>query len=139
MSLDTALRAYLVSIPTLGVVGTRIYPLLAPNGAAMPYLVYNEIAYLEVPHFQGVENVFRASYQLNLYAHTHQQARELGAIVRRALQVWRDTSGATVIFRAIIDRRSVDTEPREDGSENVDYVVSTDVDIWAVEPQPALT
>lgn len=139
MSLDTALRDYLAAIPALGPLGTRIYPSLAPNGAAMPYLIYTEIAYMEVAYLRGVENVFRATYQLDMYGHTHQQARRLAGIVRQALQVWRDPVGETAVWNVSVSRRGVDTEDREDGSEAMDYRVSTDVDIWATEPQPSLT
>ena len=138
MSLDTALSAYLGTLPTLAPLGGRVYPLLAPPGAAMPYLVYTFIAHEEVGHMSGVALAYRATYQLDLYAHTHLEARRLGNIVRFALQSWRNMASDPAIVHAVIDRLSVDTEERDDGGASMDYRLSIDTSIWAAESQPSL-
>jgi hypothetical protein len=66
-------------------VGTRIYPLLAPQGAAAPYLIYQRISGERVRNFDESNQSAQPRIQIDAYAETYTVARQLAAAVRAAL------------------------------------------------------
>lgn len=137
-TLDEALRARLLSIPTLSAIGPRIYPALVPPGTALPYIVYSQVAYEPVKHHTDYTTLSRTTYQLDIYAGTYSQAHSLAETVRYALAVWRDVTATPAIMSVIIDQVWFEPEERADGSAEQDSRFIVQIDIWAAQPQPAL-
>jgi hypothetical protein len=83
-------------------VGTRVYPLLAPQGAAYPFIRYQKISRVgEAVAFDAVNGVVNARFQFDAYAVTFTEARAIQDAVRACLDDWRGIGGAVVMAQLI--------------------------------------
>jgi hypothetical protein len=74
----TALRARLVANgPVNALVGTKIYPLIAPQNAALPYVRYQVISDLRDEHLKGYDGARVSRVQIDCFAATYIAARDL--------------------------------------------------------------
>lgn len=68
-------------------VGSRIYPLVMPQGAALPAIVYQRISGVPANHAGRVPSLESARVQVNCYAKTYGVAKDLcDAVVWRMQQ-----------------------------------------------------
>jgi hypothetical protein len=74
------------------VVGSRIYPVLAPSSAALPLITWRRSSVLRTMGLGGPTGVTTVTLSLEIYAETYQAVRELADLCRVAL----DGYGATV-------------------------------------------
>lgn len=73
-------------VTTLGTVfGGRLYPAVAPEGAAAPFGIYLLVAGLPENSLQGRSNLTNSRYQVDVYAATKADAETLAASVRTAM------------------------------------------------------
>ena len=77
-------------------VGTRIYPVIAPEKATMPYLVYSREDSQSFHNFgETLDNCF-ATYSFASSAKEYKQARAVTEAVREALKFWTSTGPPVV-------------------------------------------
>lgn len=109
-------------------VSDRISPDSLPQGSSLPAIVYYEIDNVSAEHLGGIAGVAHARFQIDCYATTRKQAKELQEKVRLApLQGFRGTMHNTFVqgvSRAGSFRTDAD-EPK-DGSDQWRYIVSAD-------------
>lgn len=71
-------------------VSTRIYPSKATQGAARPYLIYQQISEQDIAkNSDGPGNLPAVTFQIDAYAETYAVARQLGRAVRELLRPYR--------------------------------------------------
>lgn len=104
-------------------VGARIYPDVAPQGVAVPYVVWQEISDLEVNDLGGSSaesgGLDQYRVQVTCWAATGTQARAIRKQVRAAM-------AASALFRSIqIDARSAGFEP-----DTKLYGAQSDFSVW---------
>lgn len=83
--------------------GTRIYPLLIPQEAALPALAYQRISGRRTMAHDGPITLTRARVQITCVAETYSQAKSLAAAVQAALDGYRGTVGSHAILHAFLD------------------------------------
>jgi hypothetical protein len=91
MSVITDLQAALAA----GLGGTRAYPNVAPDGAAMPYVTYSRISSVEENSLAvngGTGNLANTRFQLDVWAATYAQAQTTSGAVKSALKSWSVTN-----------------------------------------------
>ena len=127
-----------------GLVGTRIYPVLAPEGVALPYITYQRIAVDHVESVAGSSGLANALVQVDCWAASYAGANALGEAVRLRMQGFRGTVGSQDIQAVLLssDRDAPEDPVRiERGGVHGDEVgihgVQFDFDIWYCEAQPA--
>lgn len=75
---EAVLRNALVTTTAVSsVVGSRVYPLLAPASAAMPFITYRRAGIRRQQTFSGPMGVPQVTVELDIYAATYEGAREL--------------------------------------------------------------
>ena len=87
MSIETDL--YTTLSTTAGVTAicsTRIYPSLAPESAALPYLTYQLITGDRINTITGVDDMTRKRIQMSCHASTYAESKSLSAAVYAALE-----------------------------------------------------
>lgn len=87
MSIESTLYSTLST--TAGVtslVSTRIYPQVAPESAALPYIVYSTITGERIHTLPGVGNMERKTIQVDCNATSYSGAKALAAAVIAALE-----------------------------------------------------
>ena len=87
MSIETDLYAALAADPTVaGLVSTRIYPSLAPENAALPFITYALVSGVRSRTIAGVGDGVSKRIQIDANAATYSGAKALAAAVISALE-----------------------------------------------------
>jgi hypothetical protein len=81
------------------IVGQRIYPAPAPEVATLPNVTWQQIADRPSRVADGVLNLRRTRYQLNVWSETALQAISLAAAVRASMDSWE----SAVVQMAVTD------------------------------------
>ena len=129
MSLETDLRAFLADDDGIGeLVGTRIYPDVAAQGAALPHLVYTRITTDRGHTMDGPEGVQRPQFLMPCWAETRLSARALADKVRAALDGYKGAMGETTVQAVFIrgDSDVFEFDPTR-------YISDLEFEIWAEE------
>lgn len=70
-----------------GVAGGRVYPAIAPDGAAAPFLVYTRISAVPATTFAG-RPIANTRFQVDIYASTYANAQTTRDATVAALDAW---------------------------------------------------
>lgn len=105
--LEEALYARLSGFAGLSaLVGSRIYPLRAPQTAALPLVVFQRISTIRWSAFGSDTGLARPRIQVTAWATTAMAAKSVKEQVRAALQRWRGTvAGVEILDATIADER----------------------------------
>jgi hypothetical protein len=119
--IQTQLFLALISDPDVSdLIGSRIYPMRAPQKAPMPAVVYQIIAGTPVSSLDGDSGLDNIRLQLTVWANRYAEAVDLAAVVRRAISTASSLKSITLLV--------VETEDKETAS----YGVITDYSMWSV-------
>ena len=97
--------ALIADADVFAVVGSRIYPVLAPSSAALPLITWRRSSVLRTMGLGGPTGVTTVTLSLEIYAETYEAVRELADLCRLAL----DGYGATV-DNVVVSNVSLDNE-----------------------------
>ena len=118
MSLETKLYALLsADAGVTEIASTRIYPLVAPQEAALPHVVYTRVSSGREYSLSGYSNLENPRMQIDCYGTTYAEAKALSEAVISALR------GAMTFGTASDD-------PQEIFEEDETFRVSIDFSIW---------
>lgn len=116
MTIEASLYSELTSDGTIsGLVSTRVYPLYAPQDAALPYIVYQFIS--RVTHYSqsGSTGLKTPRVQIRSVAATYDGAQTLAAAVESVLSGFSGTMGGvggTSVGAGFLDNEFDDYEAR---------------------------
>lgn len=95
-TLDKALFTLLTEDPSVaGIVGAAVYPPPAAQNPTYPLVTYQQISGPRSYTHDGPDGMARARYQIDAWAKTSTEARELAEAVRVALSGYRGTVPGT--------------------------------------------
>ena len=115
MTVEAAIYSILTGDATVSsLVGTRIYPVMAPQDAVLPGIVYKRISTDRLSALSADIGVAEARFQFDCYAATFDQAKIVSEAVRGALQRYKGTAGGTTIRDTVME------------DEDDDFIDSTD-------------
>lgn len=96
---------------TDALVGGRIYPLRLPQGPTYPAVRYQVISAPRTQLMGGPVGEVHARVQVDCYALTYEEADQLSAQVRIALNRWDGTSGGVVVEAVFLENERDIDEP----------------------------
>lgn len=133
MSLKTALFSYLGGITAVtDLVGTRVYPSVAPADAALPFIVYSIISSEHARHLGGASGFVRRRVQFDCYDATPDGVETVFQVISDALEAKTGDIGSedlSVLSSGIESERDDYTAPT-DGTEQSKFRRSVDFLIW---------
>ncbi|HEG43246.1 MAG TPA: DUF3168 domain-containing protein [Phycisphaerales bacterium] len=101
-TIEKAIYSLLSGDPTLSaLVGTRIDPMIVPQGTAMPAVTYMQIPSWRDNTLDGPSGLVRSRWQINCWALTTAEARTVSNAVRQAIAGY-SGSGTGVVIQAIM-------------------------------------
>lgn len=124
MSLKTALVYHLKNNETVsGYVGARVFPLVAPESTARPYLVFNRISVTRHPEMEAASGLVTSRVQIDCWDDDPLTAQNVAEAVRGALDGYKNTTmGAgdhtCAIHRIMLDGQHDDFSPPREGEED---------------------
>ena len=90
------------------IVGTKIYPLKAPQNTAAPYCVWTRIDSVRISAMGSDTPIVRSRIQIDGFAPTFSGLRALGAAIRSRVQRWRTAGPPGVQDTFLIDESEQD-------------------------------
>lgn len=106
---EQAVRAVLLADAAVAaIVGTRVYPVIAPYDAQPPLLTYRRSAVQRSHTLSGPSGITTVTLIVDVVALTYESARDLADKVRQSLDGWGGT-------RENADVRNVSLETESDG------------------------
>jgi hypothetical protein len=89
---EAVLRSALVaSTSVTSIVGTKIYPILAPASVSLPFAVWRRAGIQRQQSLSGPAGIPRVSVEISIYAATYEQARDAADAFRKVLDGYAGT------------------------------------------------
>jgi hypothetical protein len=104
VTLEEGLNTHLLADGTVtGLVGTRIYPLQAPQDADLPALVYQRISGPRDQTQSGPSGLVEARMQLTYLGATYSEAKSVAEAVRGSIDGFSGTMGGIAVNACQLD------------------------------------
>jgi hypothetical protein len=100
------------------------YPLFAPEGAALPYVVYQRSATERPKTLSGANGIPSASFSVSIYGDGYAAVKDLADVIRSAIDDFNGTAGGLTIS-------GVDITDERDGDPI--FVEGRDLAVYVVE------
>lgn len=128
---EAVLRSALVgSAAVSAIVGSRIYPVLAPASAAMPLVTWRRSGVQREQTLSGPMGLPRVSVEYSIYGTTYEQARELADSMRAVLDGYGGTLDNTTIRQTSLEDESDDFVTLAGADLPPVYQVTQRYDVW---------
>ena len=128
---ESLIQLLLADAGVVAIAGTRIYSTQAPQGTAMPCIVFTRETQGRGPymHMSGMTGLIRATYTVSALGESLIDTRNLGRAVRVALQYKRTTT----VRLAVVKNDDDLTEPQGGGEQLPIYRTDIGVEITYTE------
>lgn len=124
------MRQLTQSPATARLVGYRVFPVLAPVSAAMPFVIYQRQQIERNQTLAAPLGLPRVSVQFDVYAATYEECRELADAIRVNLDGWTGSAYGVVVSQTSLESER-DGFVQLDGSELPPvYQVTQIYDVW---------
>lgn len=128
MSLTAALYSYITS-QLSGTIGTRLYPVMLPEGATLPAVTYRVISGQSDEYTEGTTGTATTRVQFNIYSDTYAEAASVAEALRLAFHQYRGTTGG-VFFNSVNLEFKLDLyDNPKSGTDQTRYVFVMDFSI----------
>lgn len=129
--IESAIFAYLAAQPAItSLLGTQsaesIYPTRAPEGAALPMIVYHKVSGLSIHSKDGDMNLAYPHFQITCWAKEYIDAKAVQSAVRSALNAYAGPTLEGVAVAQII----VENERDLSDPQTLEYGASLDAIVW---------
>ena len=134
------LFGFLSILPDLSaLIGTRLYPGMAPTGAALPLIVYSRLSAdpvhrLSLGSSVSANGLTLERFDMAIFGRTDLECEQVKDVLRNELDGLR-VELATISVRRIFLRNTIDSAPGPiDGSNDAEYRQNVGLDIWYCRP-----
>jgi hypothetical protein len=99
---ERLLAEQLVATPAVALlIGDRVYPVIAPASAAIPFLTWRRQAVVREQSLGGPVGLPTVTLALDLYAETYEGVRDVADACREALDGWGGSLGNSISVRLV--------------------------------------
>jgi len=123
MSLESKLVAYLLNHAGLtALIGNRLYPLMMPEGTALPAVVYQRVSGMREYQFGAYSGMERPRISFSCWGENYGQAKQVASELKTAMQAKTDSDPTITAF--------VVTETDDFDTDTGYYRVIVDFMVW---------
>ena len=131
MSVESAIVALLTADVTLAaLVGTRVYPLMAPGDADLPLLVYQEVAETPVRSLTRRLALTAWRVRFDAFAESYSSAKAVKNALLDVLDGYEGTTGGMVIRGVFRDDSNDAHDPPAHADERGYFSAGIDLAVW---------
>lgn len=128
---EAVLRTALVGQTAVtSLVSSRIYPVLAPASAALPFVTWRRTSINREQTLSAPMGVPRVSVDYQIYATTYEQARDVADAMRRVLDGYGGTADNTEVKQTSLENESDDFVTLAGADMPPVYQVTQTYDVW---------
>jgi len=110
-------------------VGTRIYPGVAPLNAAFPYLTYSKVSGIRIHAMESDPGLAHPRMRVSTWSTSYTQVKAIALQVRTALQDYSATTGG-IPFQRIFFENEYDLPEIDLGSKKITHQLVQDYIAW---------
>lgn len=137
-SLHRALYAYLSTYaPLTALVGTRLYPGLAPTSAVFPYVTIQDLMVASHYHLDGASATHDSMVQIDVWALAAIEALQIARIIRTSMDGLPAAWDGLEVDGVFVDSEMDAPEPAQDASERAYYRRILTITVWHLREVPA--
>lgn len=130
-SADTVIRTALLLKPDVALlVGTKVYPVMAPASTALPFITYRRSGIQRQQTLQNPAGVPRVTFDVQVYAATYEDAREVADAVRKTLDGYAGTIDNTVVDQVSLENEADDFVALAGADMPPAYQITLTYDVW---------
>ena len=128
---EAVLRSALVaSTAVTSVIGSRIYPVLAPASAALPFVTWRRSGIERAQTLTGPAGLPRVSVEYSIFGTTYEQARSVADAMRVVLDGYGGTADNTTVKQTSLEDESDDFVTLAGADLPPVYQVTQRYDLW---------
>lgn len=128
---ESVLRTAMVSTTAVtSLVSLRIYPVLAPAAAALPFVTWRRSGIDREQTLSGPMGMPRVSVEYSIYGTTYEEARQVADAMRRVLDGYGGTSNNTEVKQTSLEDESDDFVQLAGADLPPVYQVTQRYDVW---------
>jgi len=106
---EAVLRAALIGNATFsGLVGVRVYPVVAPSSAGLPFVTWRRVAIRRQQTLGAPMGMPVTSVEYSIYGATYEQAREVADAMRAVLDGYGGSANNTEVKQTSLEQESDD-------------------------------
>jgi hypothetical protein len=131
---EAVLRSALVGDTSVtAIIGSRIYPVLAPASAALPFVTWRRSGIERGQTLSGPVGLPRVSVEYSIYGATYEQARSAADAMRVVLDGYGGTADNTTVRQTSLEDESDDFVTLAGADLPPVYQVTQRYDLWWTE------
>jgi hypothetical protein len=131
---ETVLRVALAnSTAVTALVGTRVYPVVAPAEAVYPFVTWRRVAVQRLQTLSIPVGLPRVTLDFSIYGATYDQARQVADAMRKVLDGYGGTVDNTVVHRASVENETDDFVTLTGAELPPSYAITMTVETWWTE------
>ena len=141
MTIESALFSYLsTKASVIAVVGTKIFPEVAPESALYPFITYQVLGDTPEHHMTSAAGLTNVSMQIDVWADTFASSVTISEVIRNALDGFTGDMGSEnlSIRTCHLENRLSLAEPDAESEHLPIFRKSMDFLIWHAETVPTL-
>lgn len=128
---ESVLRSALVANTAVtSIVGSRIYPVLAPASAAVPFVTWRRAGVQREQTLGRPAGMPRVTVEYSIYGNTYEQTRELADAMRLVLDGYGGTADNTEVKQTSLEDESDDFATLAGADLPPVYQVTQRYDVW---------
>lgn len=128
---EAVLRSALIANATVaGLIGTRIYPVLAPAAAQLPLVTWRRSGITRAQTLGGPMGVPQVSVEYSIFAATYETAREIADAMRVTLDGYGGTVDNTTVRQTALDNESDEFVQLQGSDLPAVYQITQSYDVW---------
>lgn len=128
---ESVLRSALVANTAVtSIVGSRIYPVLAPASAAVPFVTWRRSSVQREQTLGRPAGMPRVTVEYSIYGNTYEQTRELADAMRLVLDGYGGTADNTEVKQTSLEDESDDFATLAGADLPPVYQVTQRYDVW---------
>jgi hypothetical protein len=137
-SLARALYSFLSTYPPLtAIVGTRIFPSIAPTSSPFPYITLQDLNIASHYYLDGATATFDSMVQIDCWSLEPMQAHQMARIIRNSMDGMPAAWDGLEVDGVFVDSELDAPEPAQDGSERAYYRRILTISCWHMREVPA--
>jgi hypothetical protein len=131
---ETVLRVALAnSTAVTSLVGTRVFPVVAPAEAVYPFVTWRRVAVQRLQTLSIPVGLPRVTLDFSIYGATYDQARQVADAMRTVLDGYGGTVDNTVVHRASVENETDDFVTLTGAELPPSYAITMTVETWWTE------
>lgn len=128
---EAVLRSALVASPAVSaLIGTKVYPVIAPASATLPFITWRRVAVRRQQTLAAPMGMPVTSIEYSIFGSTYEQARDVADAMRAVLDGYGGSENNTEVKQTSLEQESDDFVTLAGAELPPAYQITQQYDVW---------